>query len=193
MGFTDNLKRSLGFEETESSGDNSAEGPNFTEMFQGVTKNIKTGISNIQENLQNNSHGSDPAQNQDYEPDINQSYNPNFNPNHTTAPRPAPVYEVYEDDYVIVPEQTYYEIVLSRPKSIDDVNYVVDQVLEEKNPVILDLSFLERESPANYKLAAEKIKNMRTRYGAQAVLLDRTEEKHLIIISPKKVKLVNKN
>ena len=74
----------------------------------------------------------------------------------------------------------------------DDINYVVDQVIEEKNPVILDLSFLERESAANFKLAGDKIKQMRTRYGAQALLLSRTSEKNLIVISPKKVKLVKK-
>ena len=79
------------------------------------------------------------------------------------------------------------------PKSIDDVNYIVDQVIEEKNPVIVDLSFLERESPANFKLAGDKIKQMRSRYGAQALLLARLEDKNLIIISPKKVKLINKS
>ena len=69
---------------------------------------------------------------------------------------------------------------------------MVDQVLEEKNPVILDLSFLEKESPLNFKLAGDKINQMRTNYGAQALLLSRTEEKNLIIISPKKVKVGNK-
>ena len=86
----------------------------------------------------------------------------------------------------------FYEIVLIRPKTIDDINYVVDQVIEEKNPVILDLSFLEKESAPNFKLAGDKIKQMRTRYGAQALLLARSEEKNLIIISPKKVKVINK-
>ena len=83
--------------------------------------------------------------------------------------------------------------ILIRPRTIDDINYVVDQVIEEKNPVILDLSFLESESPANFKLAGDKIKQMRTRYGAQALLLSRTSEKNLIILSPKKVKLVKKS
>lgn len=116
----------------------------------------------------------------------------NPNPTPTSVPNPTPIYD-YDDDYVIIPEQSFYEIALIRPKSIDDVNYVVDQVVEEKNPVILDLSFLERESPANFKLAGEKIKQMRARYGAQALLLARSEDKNLIIVSPKKVKLVNKN
>ncbi|MBQ6351038.1 MAG: cell division protein SepF [Methanobrevibacter sp.] len=107
-------------------------------------------------------------------------------------PRPTPIYDDY-DDYVIVPEQSFYEIVLIRPKSIDDVNYVIDQILEEKNPVIVDLSFLERESPANFKLAGEKVKLLRERYDTQALLLSRCDERNLIILSPKKVKLIKKS
>ena len=110
--------------------------------------------------------------------------NPNFNNN---RPRPN-----FDDIEPIIPEQPFYEIVLIRPKTIDDINYVVDQVLEEKNPVVLDLSFLENESPANFTLAGEKIKQMRQRYGSQALLLSRSSEKNLIILSPKKVKLVRK-
>lgn len=113
--------------------------------------------------------------------------NPNFN-NNATSPRPD-----FDDIEPIIPEQPYYEIVLIRPRTIDDINYVVDQVIEERNPVILDLSFLESESSANFKLAGDKIKQMRTRYGAQALLLSRTSEKNLIILSPKKVKLVKKS
>ena len=116
--------------------------------------------------------------------------NPNFGrkPSPTPSPRPK-----FDDIEPIVPEQPFYEIVLIRPRTIDDINYVVDQVLEEKNPVLLDLSFLENESPANFKLAGEKIKQMRARYGAQALLLSRSSEKNLIILSPKKVKLVKKS
>ena len=115
---------------------------------------------------------------------------PRQNPNFRNNPRPRPDFDDVEP---IIPEQSFYEIVLIRPKTIDDINYVVDQVLEEKNPVLLDLSFLESESPANFKLAGDKIKQMRTRYGAQALLLSRTSEKNLIILSPKKVKLVKKS
>ena len=115
---------------------------------------------------------------------------PRQNPNFRNNPRHRPDFDDVEP---IIPEQSFYEIVLIRPKTIDDINYVVDQVLEEKNPVLLDLSFLESESPANFKLAGEKIKQMRTRYGAQALLLSRSSEKNLIILSPKKVRLVKKN
>ena len=119
-------------------------------------------------------------------------------PNPTDVPNPeavneAPVYESYEYDVeVITPDQPFYEIVLIRPKSLDDINYVVDQIIEEKNPVILDLSFLEKESPANFKLAGDKIKRMRADYDAQALLLARSEDKNLIILSPSKVKVINK-
>ena len=115
---------------------------------------------------------------------------PRQNPNFRNNPRPR---QNFDDIETIIPEQPFYEIVLIRPRTIDDINYVVDQVLEEKNPVILDLSFLENESPANFKLAGDKIKQMRARYGAQALLLSRTSEKNLIILSPRKVKLVKKS
>jgi SepF-like predicted cell division protein (DUF552 family) len=177
MSILDDIKRSLGFEGTENNG-----GTSITEAIGNIFKSP---------NGNNAQHHDQPQ----YAPNPQQ-----HGVNHTTAPnppvrpaeRPAPVYEDYEDDYVIIPEQPFYEIVLIRPKTIDDINYVVDQVIEEKNPVILDLSFLEKESTPNFKLAGDKIKQMRVNYGAQALLLSRTEEKNLIIISPKKVKVVNK-
>ncbi len=112
-------------------------------------------------------------------------HNPNFGANTRSRPK-------FDDVQTIIPEQSFYEIVLIRPKTIDDVNYVVDQVLEEKNPVILDLSFLENQSPANFKLAGDKIKQLRARYGSQALLLSHTEDKNLVILSPSRVKLVKK-
>lgn len=173
MSFTDSLKRSLGFEENESSSDRDTNMTinNITEMFKNITKPTNNGAK--QQKQDQYPPRPSPAQNQ-------------------TPPRPTPVYEEDYDDFVITPEQPFYEIVLIRPKTIDDINYVVDQVIEEKNPVIVDLSFLEKESPANFKLAGEKIKQMRSIYESQALLLSRTEEKNLIIISPKKVKVVNK-
>ena len=192
MGFTDNLKRSLGFEERESPDGKDNDEPTFSSMFHDLTENIKNGVSNLQNSARDYSQNSGSAQ--DYEPNVNHNQDNyhNYNPTQEPMPTSAPIFND-ADDYVIVPEQSYYEIALIRPKSIDDVNYVVDQVIEEKNPVILDLSFLEKESPANFRLAGDKIKKMRERYGAQALLLARSEEKNLIIVSPNKVKLVNKN
>ena len=163
MSFTDTLKRSLGFEETESTERKNGEGFNLSEFINSFKTNRE-------------------------EPDNAQQYGQN--PASDSASE-APVYEDY-DDYVIIPEQSFYEIILIRPKTIDDINYVVDQIIEEKNPVILDLSFLEKESPANFKLAGDKIRQMRANYGAEALLLARSDEKNLIILSPKKVNLINK-
>lgn len=103
----------------------------------------------------------------------------------------------YEDDFTIYPEEVYYdnsdfEIMLIRPKTIDDINYVIDQIIEEKNPVIIDLSFLERESPANYKLAADKINYMRSNFGAEALLLAHTSSKNLVILAPDNISLIKK-
>ena len=175
MSFTDDLKRSLGFEETDS-GEN----------------NVKNELSNIVDSIRDVLKPKEDSNAPQGRPQ--QQYRPTPKPQQEPVsphPRPTPVYEDY-DDVVIVPEQSYYEIVLIRPKSIDDINYVVDQVLGEKNPVIVDLSFLERETALNFKSAADKINQMRSNYGAQALLLARTEDKNLIIISPKKVQVLNK-
>ena len=181
MSITDDLKRSLGFEETESN--------------KGNQKSVISDITNTIRDVMKPKEGSNTQNGnpqQQYRPNPQQQYRQTTARNPTRpAPKPAPVYDDF-DDYVIVPEQSFYEIVLIRPKTIDDINYIVDQVIEEKNPVIVDLSFLEKESAPNFKLAGDKIKQMRTRYGAQALLLARTEEKNLIIISPKKVKVINK-
>lgn len=178
MGFKDSLKRSLGFEEDEPIRGNHDESvvSSLSDMFNNLTKSP-------QENKQqNNNQQQNPRPTNEQRPA--RSYNP--------RPNPTPSYERYDDDFVITPEQSFYEIVLIRPKTIDDINYVVDQVIEEKNPVILDLSFLAKESAANFKLAGDKIKQMRTNYGVQALLLSRTEDKELLIVSPKKVRIINK-
>ena len=142
MSFTDTLKRSLGFEETES-GNKQGEGFNLNDLLNNVRRPP-------QENQQEPATATNTAQQQN-------------RPKPKTVPNPTIQRDpVWDEDYVIIPEQSFYEIILIRPKSIDDVNYVVDQVIEEKNPVILDLSFLQKESPANFKLAGDKINQMRT-------------------------------
>ena len=185
MSFTDDLKRSLGFEET----DEKNEGPGVIDSIRGAVKpfvdNVGQQINKQQQSRKNQQQYRQNQQQYAQVPKPAQKTNPR------PTPKPAPVYEDY-DDFVIIPEQSYYEIVLIRPKTIDDINYVVDQVIEEQNPVILDLSFLEKESAPNFKLAGDKIKQMRERYGAQALLLARSDEKNLIIVSPKKVKVINK-
>ena len=60
-----------------------------------------------------------------------------------------------DDDFTISPEQSFYEIILIKPQSIDDMDYVFDQVVEENNPVILDLIHLEKQGVAEFRKAGE--------------------------------------
>ena len=88
MSFTDTLKRSLGFEETESTDKKDGEGFNINEFINSLLKPSEGDEQNQQTGTQ-------------------------------TMPEEGPVSEptfVYDDydDYVIVPEQPFYEIVLIR-------------------------------------------------------------------------------
>ena len=115
MSFTDDLKRSLGFEETESNNKNKNQGPGFAELIKDL----------IKPKTVNNPQQTNPQQ--QYRPNAQHQYRPNpqqqYRPTHQTAqrptPRPTPKQEpVYDDDvFVITPEQSYYEIVLIRPKT----------------------------------------------------------------------------
>ena len=101
--------------------------------------------------------------------------------------------EFFEEEFTTIsPEQTFYEIVLIRPKSVDDMDYIFDQIVEENNPVILDLKFLEKQSEKDFRQAGEILKLLRHQYGAEAILLSQTEDKNLIIVTPSRVKLVRK-
>ena len=102
--------------------------------------------------------------------------------------------DFFEDEFTTIsPEQTFYEIILIRPKSVDDMDYVFDQIVEENNPVILDLKFLEKQSEKDFRQAGEILKLLRHQYGAEAILLSQTEDKNLIIVTPSRVKLVRKD
>ena len=102
--------------------------------------------------------------------------------------------EFFEDEFTTIsPEQTFYEIVLIRPKSVDDMDYIFDQIVEENNPVILDLKFLEKQSEKDFRQAGEILKLLRHQYGAEAILLSQAEDKNLIIVTPSRVKLVRKD
>ena len=101
--------------------------------------------------------------------------------------------EFFEEEFTTIsPEQTFYEIVLIRPKSVDDMDYIFDQIVEENNPVILDLKFLEKQSEKDFRQAGEILKLLRHQYGAEAILLAQAEDKNLIIVTPSRVKLVRK-
>ncbi len=143
MGFTDNLKKSLGFE--EESGHNLGSNSPFYEV-------------------------------PEYGLDISGEFEDEF-----------------LDDFTISPEQSFYEIILIKPKSMDDMDYVFDQIVEENNPVILDLSFLQKKGINEYRQAGERLKILREQYKAEAILLSQSSDKNLIIITPARVKLVKKD
>ena len=98
-----------------------------------------------------------------------------------------------DDDFTISPEQSFYEIILIKPQSIDDMDYVFDQVVEENNPVIMDLSFIEKKGDNEFRQAGERLKVLRQQYNAEAILLSHSEDKNLIIITPARIKLVRKD
>ena len=45
-----------------------------------------------------------------------------------------------EQETIIVPEHSFYEIILMKIKNLDDFVYALRQIEEEKNPIIMDLS-----------------------------------------------------
>ena len=100
--------------------------------------------------------------------------------------------EFYDETYTIVPEQSFYEIILIRPRTIADIAYISDQILEENNPVIVDLGFLERRGPVEFKNATRRIKILREQHNVEAILLAREEGKNLIILSPTQVQIIKK-
>ncbi|KZX14896.1 hypothetical protein MBCUT_18670 [Methanobrevibacter cuticularis] len=100
--------------------------------------------------------------------------------------------DILDNDFYISPEQPFYEIILIRPKSMDDMGYVFDQIVEENNPVIVDLGYLENEGHDSYQMAGEKIKILREEHKAEAILLSKCNDKNMIIITPSRVKIIKK-
>lgn len=94
---------------------------------------------------------------------------------------------------VIEPEQSFYEIIMIKPRSMDDIDYVFDQIVEENNPVIVDLGYLENEGSEIFKKAGEKIRILRHEYNAESILFCRDSTKNIIIISPPRVRLIIKD
>ncbi|MDI3484412.1 MAG: hypothetical protein PWQ74_999 [Methanobacteriaceae archaeon] len=99
--------------------------------------------------------------------------------------------EKEETETIIVPEHSFYEIILMKAKNLEDIDDVIVQITEEKNPVILDLSRLKTESLEDFKIAGEKLKNLRETEKAEAILLCKNE-KEIIIITPPEIKLIKK-
>ena len=87
-------------------------------------------------------------------------------------------------------EQPFYEIILIRPESEDEMNFVFDQIVDEKNPVIVDLGYFEEEGLEALEMATEKIKVLREEYGAESILLCKTSQKNLGLIAPSRINIV---
>ncbi len=98
----------------------------------------------------------------------------------------------YQEYYTISPQQEYYEIVLIRPKTLEDMDYIYDQIVEEKNPVIIDLGFLHRKGRITFNAAGEIVKELRDKHECESILLSQESGKYLFILSPKRVKLQKK-
>ncbi|GAB4309831.1 MAG: cell division protein SepF [Methanobacteriaceae archaeon] len=97
-----------------------------------------------------------------------------------------------EEESIIVPEHSFYEIILMKAKDIEDIKFALEQITEEKNPIIVDMSYLENENPEDFKLAGEMLKNIRKEVGIEAILLCKNG-KNVIIITPPEIKLIRKD
>lgn len=98
----------------------------------------------------------------------------------------------YDDYYTISPQQEYYEIILMRPKTLEDMDYIHDQIVEENNPVIIDLAFIHKKGRIAFNAAGERIKELRDKYDCESILLSQDSGKYLFIISPNRVKIQKK-
>lgn len=96
-----------------------------------------------------------------------------------------------ETETIIVPEHSFYEIILMKAKHLEEVDDALSQIIQERNPVILDLTHLKTESLEDFKTAGEKIKKLRETEKAEAILLCKNE-KDIIIITPPEIKLIKK-
>jgi SepF-like predicted cell division protein (DUF552 family) len=93
---------------------------------------------------------------------------------------------------IIVPEHSFYEIILMKAKNMDDIDYAINQISEEKNPIILDMSYLENELPEDFQIAGEKLNDLRKRIGVEVILLCKNG-KNVLIITPPEIKLIRKD
>lgn len=91
----------------------------------------------------------------------------------------------------ITPEQPFYEIILIKPRTEDDLDYVRDQIIEG-NPVVIDVAYLEKEGDETFEMIGAKLNVLRKEHKAEAILLCKTKDKHIILISPNKIKVIKK-
>ena len=96
-----------------------------------------------------------------------------------------------EQETIIVPEHFFYEIILMKTRNLDDFVDALRQIEEEKNPIIMDLTYFERDVPDDFRIAGEKLKAFRDDTGGEAILLCKNG-KNVIIITPPEIKLIRK-
>lgn len=95
-----------------------------------------------------------------------------------------------EKETIIVPEHSFYEIILMKAQGIHDIEDALNQITEEKNPIIMDMGYID-DNPEEFKLVGEKLKNFRETIGGEAILLCKNG-KTVVIITPPEIKLVRK-
>lgn len=98
--------------------------------------------------------------------------------------------EEEEKETIIVPEHSFYEIILMKAQGIHDIDDALNQITEEKNPIIIDMGYIDN-NPDEFKMVGEKLKNFRETVGGEAILLCKSG-KNVVIITPPEIKLVRK-
>jgi SepF-like predicted cell division protein (DUF552 family) len=98
--------------------------------------------------------------------------------------------EEEEKETIIVPEHSFYEIILMKAQGIPDIEDALKQIIEEKNPIILDMGFID-DNPDEFKHVGAKLKEFRDTVGGEAILLCKNG-KNVVIITPPEIKLVRK-
>ena len=96
-----------------------------------------------------------------------------------------------EEETIIVPEHSFYEIILMKIGNLDEFVDALRHIQEEKNPIIMDLSHFERDKPEDFSMAGEKLKAFRDDTGGEAILLSKNG-KNVIIVTPPEIKLIRK-
>ena len=99
--------------------------------------------------------------------------------------------EKEDQETIIVPEHSFYEIILMKINNLDDFIEALRQIEEEKNPIIMDLTNFEKNVPEDFNTAGEKLKAFRDNTGGEAILLCKNG-KNVIIVTPPEIKLIRK-
>jgi SepF-like predicted cell division protein (DUF552 family) len=77
-----------------------------------------------------------------------------------------------------------------KAQGIHDIDDALNQINEEKNPIIIDMGYID-DNPDEFMMVGEKLKNFRETVGGEAILLCKSG-KNVVIITPPEIKLVRK-